>query len=99
MLSLERKGLFPDTDRNVQAFVVMTGAEVRKETIEVLQMLREAGVRASRDLKERPLRKQMEYAAAINAGLVVIVGPREIKDNKVRLRDMKIVRRLLRSFR
>ena len=89
MLSLERKGLFPDTDQNCQVFVVMAGAEVRKETIEVLTLLRVDGVRADRDLKERPLRKQMEYAASIKARLVVIVGPREIKENKVRLRDMK----------
>jgi histidyl-tRNA synthetase len=60
----ERKALFPDTDQNVQVFVVMAGEEVRKETIEVLQMLRGAGVRADRDLKERPLRKQMEYASS-----------------------------------
>ncbi len=89
MLSLERKGLFPDTDQNCQVFVVMAGSEVRKETIEVLRLLRVDGVRADRDLKERPLRKQMEYAASIKARLVVIVGPREIKENKVRLRDMK----------
>jgi histidyl-tRNA synthetase len=89
MLSLERKGLFPDTDQNVQVFVVMAGEEVRKETIEVLQMLRAAGIRADRDLKERPLRKQMEYASSIKARLVVIVGPREIKEDRVRLRDMK----------
>jgi histidyl-tRNA synthetase len=89
MLSLERKGLFPDTDQNVQVFVVMAGEEVRKETIEVLQMLRAAGIRADRDLKERPLRKQMEYASSIKARLVVIVGPREIKEGRVRLRDMK----------
>lgn len=89
MLSLERKGLFPDTDQNVQVLVVMAGEEVRKETIEVLRGLRDAGVRADRDLKERPLRKQMEYASSIKARLVVIVGPREIEQNRVRLRDMK----------
>jgi histidyl-tRNA synthetase len=67
----------------------MAGEEVRKETIEVLHALRSAGVRVDRDLKERPLRKQMEYAPSIKARLVVIVGPREIKENKIRLRDMK----------
>jgi histidyl-tRNA synthetase len=89
MLSLEKKVLFPDIDQNLRVFVAMTGTEVRKETIKVLQMLREAGIRSDRDLKERPLRKQMEYAAAINARLVVVVGPREIKEGKIRLRDMK----------
>jgi histidyl-tRNA synthetase len=41
-------------------------------------------------MKERPLRKQMEYAAAIKARLVVIVGPREIKEGETRIRDMKL---------
>src|SRR6266516_3221708 len=89
MLSLERKGLFPDLEQNPQVYVAMAGEEVRDETIKVLRALRESGLRADRDLKERPLRKQMEYAASIKARLVVIVGPREIKENKVRLRDMK----------
>jgi histidyl-tRNA synthetase len=75
MLSLEKKMLFPDIDQNVQVFVAMTGTEVRKETIEILRMLREAGIRADRDLKERPLRKQMEYASTIKA-------------RRVRLRNM-----------
>jgi len=89
MLSLERKGLFPDTDQNCQVFVVTANNEVRKEAIEVLRTLREGGIRADRDLKERQLRKQMEYAATIRARVVVIVGPREVKEGKVRLRDMR----------
>jgi histidyl-tRNA synthetase len=88
MLSLEKKMLFPDTEQNIQVFVAMTGSEVRKETIQVLRMLREAGIRADRDLKERPLRKQMEYASATKARLVVVIGPREIKEGKVRFRNM-----------
>ena len=89
MLSLDRKGLFPDTDQNCQVFVVTANNEVRKEAIEVLRTLREGGIRADRDLKERQLRKQMEYAATIRARVVVIVGPREVKEGKVRLRDMR----------
>ena len=89
MLSLERKGLFPDTGLNIQVFVVIAGSEVEKEAIEVVRLLRERGLRADRDLKERPLRKQMEYASAINARIVVIVGPRELREGKVRIRDMR----------
>ncbi|HEX4919758.1 MAG TPA: His/Gly/Thr/Pro-type tRNA ligase C-terminal domain-containing protein, partial [Candidatus Bathyarchaeia archaeon] len=89
MLSLEKKNLFPDLDQNYQAYVVMVGEEVRKEALEVLRALRERGIRADRDLKERPLKKQMEYAAASKTRLVVLVGPREIKEGNVRLRDMK----------
>src|SRR5213080_1728633 len=89
MLSLERKGLFPDTDQNPQVYVAMAGEEMRNETIKVLRALRENGLRADRDLKERPLKKQMDYAASAKVRIVVIVGPRELKEGNVRLRDMK----------
>jgi hypothetical protein len=32
MLSLERKGLFPDTDQNAQVFVVMASGAVKNDT-------------------------------------------------------------------
>ena len=89
ILSLESKGLLPDSDQNVQVFVAMAGLEVKNETIEVLKNLRHAGIRADRDLKERPLRKQMEYASSIRARVVVIVGPRELEHSSVLVRDMK----------
>ena len=89
MLSLEKRGLFPEGNQDLQAFVVMAGEEVRRETMEVLQNLRASGIRADRDLKERPMKKQMEYAASTKTRVVVIVGPREVKDGNVRLRDMK----------
>jgi histidyl-tRNA synthetase len=67
----------------------MAGEGVRDETIKVLRALRERGLRADRDLKERPLKKQMDYAASAKARIVVIVGPRELKEGNVRLRNMK----------
>ena len=67
----------------------MAGEEVRDETIKVLRALRENGLRADRDLKERPLKKQMDYASSAKARIVVIVGPRELREGNLRLRDMK----------
>jgi len=62
---------------------------VRDETMKVLRALRESGLRADRDLKERALKKQMDYASSAKVRIVVIVGPRELKEGHVRLRDMK----------
>src|SRR3989441_593131 len=76
MLSLERKDLFPDLEQNPQVYVAMAGEEARDETIKGLRALRESGLRADRDLKERPLKKQMDYAASAKVRIVVIVGPR-----------------------
>jgi histidyl-tRNA synthetase len=99
MLSRERTGLFPDTDQNAQVFVVMASGAVKNDTetanrvskkmIETLQIIRQPGYRVDRDLKERPLRKQMEYAASIKAHVVVIIGPLEVQTNVVSVRDMK----------
>src|SRR5207302_1837248 len=60
MISLEKKGLFPDLEQNPQVYVAMAGEDVRDETIKVMRALRDSGLRADRDLKERPLKKQME---------------------------------------
>ena len=89
MISLEKKGLFPDLEQNPQVYVAMAGEDVRDETIKVMRALRDSGLRADRDLKERPLKKQMDYAASAKVRIIVIVGPRELKEGNVRLRDMK----------
>ena len=89
MLSLERKDLFPDLEQRPQAFVVMVNEKVRNETVEIVRQLRSEGVRTDYDLKQRSLQKQLEYADALHARVAVIVGPRELKEGKVRLRDMR----------
>lgn len=52
--SPDRKAVFLNVNQNVQVFVAVAGEEVRKKAIDVLKKLREAGMRADRDLKERP---------------------------------------------
>src|SRR5436309_14366460 len=89
MISLEKKGLFPDLEQNPQVYVAMAGEEVRDETIKLLRALRESGLRADRDLKERPLKKQMAYAASATVRIVVIVRPRELKECDASLRGTK----------
>src|SRR5207244_2318700 len=75
--------------RIVRGISYYAGEDVRDETIKVMRALRDSGLRADRDLKERPLKKQMDYAASAKVRIIVIVGPRELKEGNVRLRDMK----------
>ncbi len=89
MLSLDRKNLFPDVEQNPQAFVVMVNMRVRNEAIAVARKLREASIRADYDLKQRTMQKQLEYADALGARVAVIIGPREAKDENVRLKNMR----------
>lgn len=89
MLSLEKKDLFPEIEQRPQAFVVLVNEKVRGETMKIVRDLRNQGIRTDYDLKQRPLAKQLEYADSIKARLAVIVGPREIQEGNVRLKDMK----------
>ena len=50
--------------------------------------LREAGIPTQTDLNGRNLKKQLEYAAASCAWLIV-VGEKEKKEKKVTLRDLE----------
>ena len=89
MLSLERKNLVPEMEDNVRVFVVTVNQTVWNEALKIVQRLRAQGVSVDYDLKQRPLSKQLEYGNSLKARVSIIVGPREIKDESVRMKDMK----------
>lgn len=89
MLSLERSKLFPDIEQRPKVFVVMVNETVRDEAVRIAQKLRSRGLGTDYDLKQRSLPKQLEYANALKARVAVIVGPRELKEGKVRLKDLR----------
>jgi histidyl-tRNA synthetase len=89
MLSLERKDLFPDLEDRVQVFVVTVNQTVWNDAVKIVQQLRSKDISTEYDLKQRPLSKQLEYANSLKARISIIVGPREIKEESVRLKDMK----------
>jgi histidyl-tRNA synthetase len=89
MLSLERKDLFPDIRQRPQVFVVTVNETVWSEAVKIVQQLRSKDIRADYDLKQRPLSKQLEYADSLKVRISLVLGPREIKEGSVRIKDMK----------
>src|SRR5438105_9687673 len=89
MLSLERKELFPDIQQQPQVFVVTVNDTVWNEAVKTVQQLRGQNIRADYDLKQRPLSKQLEYADTLRVRISLVLGPREIREGSVRLKDMK----------
>ena len=89
MLSLERKDLFPDIQQQPQVFVVTVNDTVWNEAVKTVQQLRSQGIRTDYDLKQRPLSKQFEYADSLKVRVSLVLGPREIKEGSVRLKNMK----------
>jgi histidyl-tRNA synthetase len=89
MLSLERKTLFPEVQQGPQVFVVTVNETVWSEAVKIVQQLRSKSIRADYDLKQRALSKQMEYANSLKVRISLVLGPREIKEGSVRLKNME----------
>jgi len=89
MLSLERKDLFPNIQQGPEVFVVTVNESVWSEAVKIVQQLRSQGFRADYDLKQRPLGKQLEYTDSLKVRICLVLGPREIKEGSVRLKDMR----------
>jgi histidyl-tRNA synthetase len=89
ILSLERKGLFPSLDQAPQVFVITVNDKVTREALKMVQELRANDIRTDYDLKNRPFKKQLEYADTIKAALGLIIGPRELSEGSVRIKNMK----------
>ena len=68
--------------------VYVVAIKAVEKAIEITEMIRKSGVNADIDLTGRDLRKNMEYAAKMEIPYVVFVGEREIKEGKVKLRNM-----------
>lgn len=69
-------------------FVVAVNDEVRDAAINAAKIIREEGISVETDLMNRNLRKQMDYINARNIPFAVIIGPREVAENRIVLRDM-----------
>ncbi|MDI6826269.1 MAG: His/Gly/Thr/Pro-type tRNA ligase C-terminal domain-containing protein [Candidatus Aenigmarchaeota archaeon] len=70
-------------------FVANVNEKVKEEAIKIAKKLREDGVSCQVDLMNRSLTKELEYVNSLGIPYTDIVGSKELKENKVMLRDMK----------
>lgn len=70
-----------------RVFVIPIKTE--KESIKIAEELRKAGVKTELDLMNRGISKNLAYANSLNIPFVLFVGEKELKQKKVKLRDMK----------
>ncbi len=87
VLAAEAEGVF-GTPKGIDAYVVPIGESTRPRAVEILTALRAAGVRADIDLVGRGPSKNLDYANSIRARYAVLVGERELKAEKVSLRNL-----------
>lgn len=72
-----------------QVFVANVKPEFYKQAMKVAAELRKSGILAETDLNARNLKKQFDYANALNIPYIIVLGEKETKENKVTLRNMK----------
>ena len=86
---MDKLKMFRLPKTRTKVFVANAKEEVREEAIRITQMLRRKGINCQMDVSGRSLKKQLEYADSLGIDYVVIVAPKELKEGKVILKDMK----------
>jgi histidyl-tRNA synthetase len=72
-----------------KVFVANVNEKAREEAIKTAQKLRESGIGCEIDIMNRNLSKQLKYANKIGVSYVIIIGEKEMKEKKLRLKNMK----------
>lgn len=85
---LEEKKLIKLPEKKT-AYVIALCNEARFTAKMVCKELRDADIAAELALVERSLSNQLKYANSRNISYAVIIGPKDMKEDKVTLRDMK----------
>jgi histidyl-tRNA synthetase len=88
MLALRAAGVELPTPAVADVFVARVAPEAAQEVFEITQRLRSAGVAAEMDHQSRSLKAQMKAADRLGSLLVLLVGPEELSDRQVTVRDM-----------
>lgn len=92
---MEERNMVAKKKTVTQALVVPVFRELADETLRVAQVLRKAGVKTEVDFRGRKLRKNFDYADRLGIPFVIVVGPDELEQNKVSLRNMDSGEQLL----
>ena len=89
MLALEAAGATAEDAAPATCYVACADSSVADEAFAVLQALRDAGIRAEGDHQGRSLKSQLKVAGKANCPVCVVVGPDELAEGKVVVRDMQ----------
>jgi histidyl-tRNA synthetase len=86
---MEKEKMFKLPKTKAKVFVANVNQKMKEEAIKISKKLREKGIPCQTDLMNRSLTRQLEYCNALGIPFVLIVGEREIKEKKFKLRDMQ----------
>lgn len=71
----------------VDVYVIPIG--VKKQALEIVQKLRDKEIKADIDITGRGISKNLNYANSLSIPYVIFIGENELKQKKVKIRNMK----------
>ncbi len=86
-LLLKEKGIFPEPSKKCDYFIAPVNADVVAEASKIAAKLRQK-YSVDMDLLGRKLGKQLSYADSIGAKYAVIIGENELKEGKIKVRNL-----------
>ncbi len=87
LLLLKEKALIPEINLSPDYYIAIVNKEVKDEALDIASRLRK-DYTVEIDLMGRNLGNQFKYANSIKARRVIIVGPDELSESKVKIKDM-----------
>jgi len=86
---MKKQKVPPEIARGKRVVVISIDKEFRAKAMELSSMLRNVGLSVEVEVMGRPVSKALSDADRRAVVYAVIVGPEELKEEKVVLRDMK----------
>jgi len=87
---LEEQNLLPENNISSKVLVTIFNNDLKEKSLEVYKKLRDENISCEIYLDESaPLPKQLKYADKKGIPYVLIIGPKEVKENKVTIKNLK----------
>jgi len=88
LLLMDACGFDFGEDKGPQIFLAWIGNEARTYAVKLLHELRNKGIRAEIDTRERNLKGQMKYANKLGAHYTAVIGDDEVASGEITLKNM-----------
>ena len=75
--------------KKLDYYIIPVDETTINKSINIAQKLREKKISVDIDLLRRGIGKSLKYAGSLKVNKTIIIGPDEIKNNSVTIRDMK----------
>ncbi len=85
---MKDKDMFPKLN-TIKALVIPVGEKAKPYSFKLTEKLREEGISADIDLMNRGPSKLLNYANSLSIPYCILIGEKELEENKVTLKDMK----------